>query len=153
MACNWNVIHIDGHDVIEMDKVFSNLRKNQEKPTLIVAKTAFAKGLLKQTSISDHKNSLTEEELIETKRQLGLSLMPFYVPDEIYSYFAKVALVNEERYTLWLTQLNLIKQNNAEIDLFFSLLSKMPSIETLINELQATTNYNEYSLGTCIEKN
>lgn len=137
MACNWNVIHIDGHDIIEMDKVFSNLRKDQEKPTLIVAKTTFAKGLLKQTSINDHKNTLTEKELFETKKQLGLSLTPFHIPDEIYSYFTKLALGNEESYQLWITQFNLIKQNDTEIESFFSLLSQIPSVETLINKLQA----------------
>ncbi|MBA3535799.1 MAG: hypothetical protein H0T84_04195 [Tatlockia sp.] len=64
LACHWDVIHIDGHDLLEMDQVFSALRKKQEKPTLIVAKTNFAQGLLKPASILDHKNTLTINELL-----------------------------------------------------------------------------------------
>lgn len=45
LAFNWNVIEIDGHDVVQIDNAFKEAKEYKGKPTIIIAKTVKGKGV------------------------------------------------------------------------------------------------------------
>ena len=45
LAFNWNVIEVDGHDVIAVEKAYKDASEYKGKPTMIIAHTAKGKGV------------------------------------------------------------------------------------------------------------
>lgn len=84
----FDVVEVDGYNFDEMEKVFQELRKNQKKPTLVIAHTVIGKGSPHKEGTSKvHGSPLGEEEVRLTKEALGLSLEPFYVPQTVIDFF------------------------------------------------------------------
>ncbi len=84
-----------------MEALFSNIRKKQEKPVLIVMRTVIGKGSPhKAGSSKAHGSPLGVEEVLATKEALGLPTEEFYVPQAVYSFFeqkmAKDAQMEEQ---------------------------------------------------------
>lgn len=89
-AYGWDVYEIDGYDLDSMDKIISDLRKNQERPVLIIAHTIIGKGSPNKAGTHKvHGSPLGPEEVILTKEALNLPLEPFYVPQAVIDYFAQ----------------------------------------------------------------
>lgn len=44
-AFDWHVIECDGHDLVALDKAFDDAKQEQERPTVIIAKTVKGKGV------------------------------------------------------------------------------------------------------------
>lgn len=87
-AYGWEVFEIDGYDFDRMDAVFSELRKKQEKPTLVVVKTVIGKGSPHKAGTSKaHGSPLGVEELALTKEALGLPKEEFFVPQAVRLFF------------------------------------------------------------------
>ena len=100
-AYGWDVYELDGYDLDGMQEVFSDLRKKQEKPVLIVLKTVIGKGSPHKAGTSKvHGSPLGEEEVQATKEALGLPQEDFYVPQSVRSFFEqrlpKDAQIEEE---------------------------------------------------------
>lgn len=59
----WNVIEVDGNDILALIRTFEELQQNQEKPTLLIAHTIKGKGVsfMENNPAWHHKNP-TEEE-------------------------------------------------------------------------------------------
>jgi transketolase len=88
-AYGWDVVELDGYDLDRMDKVFGDLRKKQERPTLIVLHTIIGKGSPHKAGTSKvHGSPLGPEEVAATKAALGLSSEEFYVPQMVRQFFA-----------------------------------------------------------------
>jgi transketolase len=90
-AYGWEVYEVDGHDFDSIHAVFSKLRKEQTKPSLIIADTTIGKGAVTQAgSYFIHSGPLEQQEKEMTKEHLGLpSEKDFFVPPEVYDYFAQ----------------------------------------------------------------
>ncbi len=72
-AYNWNVIEIDAHDLDQIDKAIRKARRSKDKPTLVICKTIIGKGSPnKADTASAHGEPLGVEEIVLTKRNLGL---------------------------------------------------------------------------------
>lgn len=84
----WEVTSIDGHDIDQIRSTIAPLRKNQEKPFLIIAETKIGYGSpSKMGSPLAHGGPLGKEEVSLTKKALNLPNTSFHVDPEIYSFF------------------------------------------------------------------
>lgn len=71
-AFGWNVVEIDGHDMVSIHKAL--LEKKEEKPTLIVANTIKGKGVSFMENVPIwHYRMPNEEELPILMEELGIS--------------------------------------------------------------------------------
>lgn len=87
-AYGWDVFDIDGYDLDRMDAVFNELRKNQERPALIVLRTVIGKGSPHKAGTHKvHGSPLGPEEVAATKEALGLPKEEFYVSQSVRTFF------------------------------------------------------------------
>jgi len=91
-ACGWQVLEVDGHDRAAVDQALAEARAEVDRPTLIICHTHIAYGSPgKQDSAAAHGAPLGVEEVRRTKQALGWpEEPPFYVPPEVYDYFAEL---------------------------------------------------------------
>lgn len=91
-ACGWHVLEIDGHDRVAIDQAIQEARAELERPSLIICHTHIAYGSPgKQDSAAAHGAPLGAEEVRRTKEALGWPTEPpFFVPPEVYDYFARL---------------------------------------------------------------
>lgn len=66
MAFNWNVIEVDGHDVIEVEKAFKQAEAYKGKPTVIIAKTVKGKGVSFMENAAAWHGAAPNKEQLET---------------------------------------------------------------------------------------
>ncbi len=89
-AYGWDVFEIDGHSLEEIDAVFTKIRAKQTRPCLVVARTIIGKGSPNKAGTHHvHGSPLGEDEVLASKRELGLPEEPFFVPQAVYDYFAR----------------------------------------------------------------
>ena len=83
----WQVISaVDGHNADEIDKAINIAKADTEKPSIICCKTIIGKGSPeKEGSASSHGSALGEEEIKNTRANLGWNHEAFDIPKEIYS--------------------------------------------------------------------
>jgi len=66
----WNVLNIDGHNFLEIDKAFK-LNKNSDKPTVVIAKTIKGKGISFMENVpSWHHGKLTDNTYQQAMQEL-----------------------------------------------------------------------------------
>ncbi len=105
-AYGWDTYECDGYDLDRMGMIFAELRKKQERPTLIVLRTVIGKGSPhKAGTHKAHGSPLGPEEVAATKEALGLPQEEFYVPQSVRTFFEQkvakdVALEGEWRHLL-----------------------------------------------------
>jgi transketolase len=101
-AFGWHTVRIDGHDRSAITKAIQEGIDEEEKPTLILARTHIGYKSPKQDDSSSHGSPLGEEEVIATKENLGWPLEPtFYVPEEVYSLFENRVEDLKKEYNTW----------------------------------------------------
>ena len=83
----WQVIpEVNGHDSNDIDKAIKTAKAETDKPTIICCKTIIGKGSpKKEGSASTHGSALGEEEIKNTRANLGWKHEAFNIPKEIYS--------------------------------------------------------------------
>ena len=83
----WQVISaVDGHNADEIDKAINIAKADTEKPSIICCKTIIGKGSPeKEGSASFHGSALGEEEIKNTRANLGWNHEAFDIPKDIYS--------------------------------------------------------------------
>ena len=87
-AYGWDVYELDGYDFDAMEKVFGSIQQNQTRPVLVIMTTVIGKGAPNKAGTHKvHGSPLGEEEVLATKKALGLPEEDFYVPQSVYSYF------------------------------------------------------------------
>jgi transketolase len=63
-ACNWSVVHCDGHNMEELLQCFRNTAAQSEKPTCVIAHTVKGKGVsFMEGQIAWHHKTPTKEQL------------------------------------------------------------------------------------------
>lgn len=82
-ACGWAAEKIDGHDQAAIAAAITRAKKSS-KPTLIACRTTIGFGAPhKAGTAKAHGEALGAEELKAAKENLGISLEPFSVPDDL----------------------------------------------------------------------
>jgi transketolase len=103
-AYGWQVLTIlDVNDSVQVDRVIKLAKSSSDKPSLIISKSHIGFGSPnKQDKSSAHGAPLGEEEVILTKRNLGMPEdKTFFVPDEVYSHFKGIGECGQEAEDLW----------------------------------------------------
>jgi len=101
-AYGWDVYELDGYDFDAMETLFSNIRKKQDKPVLIVMRTVIGKGSPhKAGSSKAHGSPLGPEEVLAVKEALGLPTEEFYVPQAVYSFFEQKIAKDAQLEAQW----------------------------------------------------
>ncbi len=102
-ACGWQVLEVDGHDRAAVDQALAEARRELGRPSLIICHTHIGFGSPgKQDSAAAHGAPLGAEEVRRTKRALGWpEEPPFYVPPEVYDYFAGLGRRWAEQEAEW----------------------------------------------------
>ncbi|WP_445218187.1 transketolase [Bradyrhizobium sp. Pa8] len=82
-ACGWAAEKIDGHDQAAITAAITRAQKSN-KPTLIACRTTIGFGAPhKAGTAKAHGEALGADELKAAKENLGISLEPFSVPDDV----------------------------------------------------------------------
>ncbi len=103
-AYGWFVQNLqDGNDLAAVDRALRAAQAEEERPSLIVARTHIAYGSPnKQDTAEAHGSPLGEEEVNLTKRKLGWPLEPkFYIPEEALAQFRKTIDRGEKDEAQW----------------------------------------------------
>ncbi len=100
-AYGWSVIgDVDGHDAEAIARALRQATAQDERPTLICARTVIGFGAPnKQGKEQSHGSALGKDEIIAARAQLGWSHPPFEIPDDMYAAWdAKAAGTERERH-------------------------------------------------------
>ncbi|MDG6025880.1 MAG: transketolase [Candidatus Brocadia sp.] len=102
-AYNWRVAKIDGHNHNEIVAAIEAARNEQERPSLIIARTHIGKGSPnKQDTASVHGEPLGAKELELTKENIGWPKSPaFHIPDEVLLLCRSRIAELKEGYDQW----------------------------------------------------
>ncbi len=74
-AFGWNVISIDGHDLNQVDKAYSDAKNTKDKPTAIIAKTVKGKGVSFMENTADwHGKTPSKEQLLKAINEIDASI-------------------------------------------------------------------------------
>ncbi len=100
-AAGWSVASVDGHDP---DLVEAAIRNEQEtdKPSLIACRTVIGKGAPnKQGTHHVHGSPLGKDEIAALRQELGWTLPPFEVPDDILTAWRAAGAVGADARKAW----------------------------------------------------
>lgn len=100
-AYGWDVVEIDGH---QFEHIHGALQGSyhQKKPLLIVARTTIGKGSPNKAGTHKvHGSPLGEEEVLATKKALGLPEEDFTVPKSVETFFENRLCKQEEEEKKW----------------------------------------------------
>ncbi|MDR0399196.1 MAG: transketolase [Endomicrobium sp.] len=61
----WNVLEIDGHNLSEVDKAYSQFKETKGKPTAIIAKTVKGKGVSYMENLAEWHGKIPLKELVQ----------------------------------------------------------------------------------------
>lgn len=104
---NWNVLETDAHDHDAIEKVIRRARREKSRPTIIICHSRIGKGSPnKEGTPSSHGEPLGADEIVLTKRQLGLpENEDFHVPEEVRVLFAKRSKSLDRKARKWAREL------------------------------------------------
>lgn len=87
-AYGWDVFELDGYDFDRMEAIFTEIRKKQERPVLVLMRTVIGKGSPHKAGTHKvHGSPLGPEEVAATKEALGLPQEEFYVAQAVRTFF------------------------------------------------------------------
>ncbi len=107
LSYGWDVYEVDGYDLDKIDELLKRLEEKQKKPTLVIAHTIIGKGSPhKAGSHKAHGSPLGPEEVIATKKALGIPEEEFYVPQAVIQYFQTKLQQDKKREEEWIERFN-----------------------------------------------
>ncbi|MBF8435945.1 transketolase [Halanaerobiaceae bacterium Z-7014] len=101
---DWQVIDdVDGHSFDQVRDAIRKAKADQDRPTLIVAKTKIAHGSpTKEGKASSHGAPLGPDEVKGLKENIGLPVdQEFYISDEVKEFWQQQVAAKEEAYDNW----------------------------------------------------
>ena len=101
-SIGWHVLEIDGHNEKEIIKSVEKGRKEEDKPTLIIAKSTIGKfAPNKENTSGVHGSPLGSDEMNKFLMNLDWSGDPFLHSDDIYDYFKEKREKDNEELRKW----------------------------------------------------
>ena len=115
-AYGFQVITIDGYDFDQIEKAFSLARREAARPTLIIAKTVIGRyAPTMQGKSVCHGKHLGPDEMKKFKAAIGWPEEPlFHVPEEVRSYFLKLASTWAKQELDWDERLAKMKEGDPQ---------------------------------------
>lgn len=91
-SCGWKVFEVDdGYDMVKINKAIEQAKNTEDYPSFIIVKTNIGYKSPKQDSNKVHGEPLTEQEIKQTRKNLGWEYDEmFYVPQYIRDHFRKI---------------------------------------------------------------
>ncbi|MFV0340351.1 MAG: transketolase [Parachlamydiaceae bacterium] len=115
-AYGWDVYKIDGNNLDEIAALFNRIKGHQHKPILVMARTVIGKGSPNKAGTSKvHGSPLGAEEVIESKKALGLPEEPFYIPQTVLDFFHEKAAHGAVLKDEWQAQFSAWGRENPEL--------------------------------------
>ncbi len=97
----WHVQEIDGHDHEQIRKAIEKAQV-VDRPSLIIGTTTMAHGSANMEGDHEtHGAPLPQDEIDATKEKLGLPSEPFYLPEEVVTYFQSRFDSLKEKVSNW----------------------------------------------------
>ena len=102
-AYGWNILKIDGHNMLEIESALAAARKSEKKPTLICCKTVIGYGSPNRAGTAKaHGEPLGPEEARLSKRRLGIpEYWPFHVPADVAEIAAECRTTGAMLQSQW----------------------------------------------------
>ncbi|MDZ8117355.1 transketolase [Pontiella agarivorans] len=138
-AYHWQVLEVDGHNHDEIAAAIEAAQAETEKPTVIICNTKIGYGSPnKEGGHECHGAPLGEEEILLTKKNLGMPEDKFYVPAEVYEGFKAVARKNAETEALWNAAFAQFAQTDPEKALEWDIAQKgeLPDLKEVLPEFE-----------------
>ena len=105
-ASGWEVIEVDGHDPVEVDKALT-AAKQSGFPTLIACKTHIGYGSpSKQDTSKAHGSPLGAEEIEATRQIYGWTDGPFEMPSDVVEAWRAVGAAGQAAHEAWAARLD-----------------------------------------------
>jgi len=88
-AYDWHVLEIDGHNLAEISTAIEAAQAETQKPSVIICNTKIGFGSPnKEGTGAAHGAPLGEDEVLATKKNLGISEEKFFIPQPVRDAFA-----------------------------------------------------------------
>ncbi|MDD4511780.1 MAG: transketolase [Eubacteriales bacterium] len=102
-AYNWNVIRVkDGNDWQEVSDAIKQAKSQQEKPSLIIVPTTIGFGCpAKAGKASAHGEPLGADNVLATKKALGMPEESFFVAEDVYAHCNELMARNAKTEEAW----------------------------------------------------
>lgn len=117
-AYGWNVQTVEkgDSDLEGISKAIEKAKQSSDKPNLIILKTTIGYGSKKEGTPSVHGSPLGEEEVKYVKRKFGFNENEyFYVPQEVYEFYQKLAEAGKEREHQWKLMFNKYREKYPDL--------------------------------------
>ena len=116
-AYGWHVQHADGYDTDAILAAIDQAKQVSDRPSLIVLRTVIGRGSPNKQGTSDaHGAALGEDEVLVTRRNLGLSDDDaFYVHPRAKEHFAQRAKTLRAKRDAWVKEFEAWKSENPEL--------------------------------------
>ena len=125
----WDVIEVDGHDLLALRKAMTLGQQDRTKPLLIIGETTIAKGSFSmEGSAKTHGSPMPNEERLKTKEKLGLPPEDFYLPDSAIKHFRRNFAQRRSEASEWKQRLSELTARPA-----FSAAFKQRFIDTTVD--------------------
>lgn len=113
----WHTLAIDGHNHEEIDAAIMASIQEEERPSLILARTHIAYGSPnKHDDASSHGSPLGTEEVEKTKKHLHWPKEPtFYIPDQVRELFRIRVAELKSAYDHWCSEFDSWKESHPEL--------------------------------------
>jgi transketolase len=119
-AYGWNVLEVaalnDGNvDRDSLEKAMAIACKEHKRPTLIRLKSVIAwPAPNAKNTAKSHGSALGDEEVIATKKALGLPDEKFYYPNEVHNYVQNVMVRNSQYRKIWESKFESWREANPD---------------------------------------
>lgn len=134
----FDVFEMDGYDFDRMEEVFQTIRNDQKRPVLIKMHGIIGKGSPNKAGTHKvHGSPLGEEELKLTKENMGWPETPFYVPEDVKSFFAKHQEKGAALESDWNKMFEAWKKSQPDLAKEFEVMLKKEVPAGLEKELEA----------------
>lgn len=164
-ALGWQVLHVNGNEVKELDHAIETAKNSEHCPTLICCRTTIGYGSPSKAGTSKvHGSPLGAEEVILTKKALGLpENQEFWIDPAALDFFRTAVQKGEVAQDLWnkafksyqesFPEKGALLEKLLQDDIGTSWLEKLPTFANPIatrNASQTTLNAIAESLPTLV---
>ena len=137
-AYGWHVQTINGHNHAEIQRAIEAAQAETKSPSFIVCKTKIGFGSPNKEGTADcHGAPLGKDEVLLTKKALGIPAEPFFVPQEVRDLFAARLEEMKQTEAAWNTLFAEWQTENADLAAQWALHMTQEIPETLIEKMPA----------------
>ena len=115
-SMNWDVVTIDGHDLVAFAEAFANAKNNDNgQPKIIVAKTEIGRGIPQVAGTQKAHGEGGAGFADEARAGLGLPADTFFVSEEVRAFFAGKKEEGAAKFAEWNTTFEAWTAANPEL--------------------------------------